>query len=244
MSSLSNQTALIVGVGGLGCPAALALARAGIGRLILADNDTVAESNLPRQVLFDEADIGRDKLDAAKEALAQESSSRVELFRGRLRPENARELIAEADIVIEGADNFPTKFLAADAAHLEKTPIVHGAAIQWRGTAWLVEAQGQPCYRCVFEDILPADQSPNCNEAGVIGPLTGIVGAFMADLALDALQGDLQRSGTIFSIDAQKMSVRPQQMSPRLDCTLCGSTPQIHTVDYDRYVGPLCSTAS
>lgn len=223
-SRLTQKTALIVGLGGLGCPAALALVRAGVGTLLLCDDDTVDATNLHRQILFSEKDVGRDKLDAARDALSREGASEIELIRSRFLPENSRALVRRADIVLEGADNFATKFLAADTCFLEEKPIVHGACIRFVGTAWSVSPTGQPCYRCLFEDLLPEEQSPNCNSAGVFGPVVGVIGALMADLAFDALLDVTDRSGQVFSFDGKRLVARTTVVSPRTDCPLCGSS--------------------
>jgi len=226
MSDLGSKKVLIVGLGGLGCPAALALARAGIGELVLCDDDIVDVTNLHRQILYRETDVGRDKLTAGREALLGEASStKISLRRTRLLPTTARALVAESDLVVEGADNFATKFLAADAAFLEEKPIVHGAAVRMHGTAWSVGARGKPCYRCLFEDLLPAADAPNCSEAGVAGPLVGLVGAYMADLALSRLQDDDSRETRITSFDGTSLKVRDVSVSSRPDCALCGTHP-------------------
>ncbi|HYJ10603.1 MAG TPA: ThiF family adenylyltransferase, partial [Polyangiaceae bacterium] len=178
-----RKRALVVGLGGLGCPVAGVLARVDELELWLCDDDLVDETNLHRQLLYREQDVGRHKLDAAEHALLElgVAPERLRLVRSRLLPENARQLVREVDVVIEGADNFATKFLAADAAHLEARPIVHGAGIRFVATAWAVAAQGRPCYRCLFEDVPPGAQQ-NCSEAGVMGPVVGFCGALMADL--------------------------------------------------------------
>lgn len=242
-ASGSLPTALIIGVGGLGCPVAWALAQSGRARLLLCDDDRVDESNLHRQILFSKHDVGRDKLDAAQEALTRWGAPAVDVVRGRFLPENARERVRRADVVIEGADNFGTKFLAADACYLERIPVVHGAAIRWHGTAWSVSATGRPCYRCLFEDVLPAERAPNCNEAGVMGPVVGVVGALMADLALDALlaaspeAGTGQRHGIIHTFEGKTDRLRAVPVSPRRDCALCGDSPEITEVSEARYWG-------
>jgi adenylyltransferase/sulfurtransferase len=238
---MSQKTALVIGLGGLGCPAALALARAKVGTLVLCDDDRVELTNLHRQVLYSDDDIGRDKLDAAKEALLAEGAQDVKLVRSRFLPENARELVRDVDVVLEGADNFATKFLAADACHLEQTAVVHGAAVRLMGTAWTVGPHGAPCYRCLFEDILPDDVAPNCSGAGVFGPVVGFVGALMADLALDELLGLRDRRGTIFTFDGKKQGLRPVSVKSRASCALCGADPQhpkIRTIGRALYTSP------
>jgi molybdopterin/thiamine biosynthesis adenylyltransferase len=237
-ADLKSKSALVVGVGGLGCPAALALARAGVGHLVLCDNDKVDETNLHRQILFDDTDVGRDKLDAAKEALEREGAAEVTLVRSRLLPKVARQMVQNVDVVLEGADNFATKFLAADACFLERTPVIHGAAVRFVGTAFSVASRGGPCYRCLFEDLLDDGEAPNCSEAGVVGPVVGIVGALMADLALDVLSGDSSRQGTVYSFDGKSLSLRPVSVGPRGDCKLCGTASKnpISEVHMDLYV--------
>lgn len=222
---LGSKTALIIGLGGLGCPAALALARAGVGRLLLCDDDVVDPTNLHRQILFSDADVGRNKLDAARDALVAEGARSIELIRSRLLPENSRELVRRADVVLEGADNFATKFLASDTCFLEKKAIVHGACVRFVGTTFSVSTGGRPCYRCLFEDLLADENAPNCTGAGVFGPVVGIVGALMADLALDVLLGLTDRSGRIFSIDGKRESIRSTIIAPRSDCPLCAEEP-------------------
>lgn len=228
---LSQKSVLIVGLGGLGCPAALALADAGVGELVLCDDDRVEVSNLHRQILYSDADVGQDKLESARAALLAAGASSVRLERTRLLPHNARNLVRSVDAVIEGADNFATKFLAADACFLESKPVVHGAAVRMMGTAWSVSAQGSPCYRCLFEDLLPEDAAPNCAQAGVLGPVVGVVGALMADLALDALLGDSGRLSQIYTFDGKKMRLRGVPVAPRHDCQLCSENESEARID-------------
>jgi len=240
----STKKALIVGLGGLGCPAAMALAEAGVGELHLADDDVVSESNLHRQVLYQDADVGKDKLLAAQERLLELGAARVVLHPGRFLPENARELTRGMDVLIEGADNFATKFLAADAGYLEQVPVVHGAAVRFLGTALSSAPQGGPCYRCVFEDLLPDDQAPNCSGAGVMGPVVGVIGALLADLALDWLSGDPSRAGLMHSFDGKKVQLRTARISARAECRLCGAaaSQKIHLLSRELYgaaaIGP------
>lgn len=238
---LADKSALIVGVGGLGCPAALALVRAGVGRVVLADDDVVEAANLHRQILFDERDVGRSKLDSARETLLARGGTErgIELYRGRLLPDTARELVRSVDVVLEGSDNFATKFLAADVGFLEARAVVHGAAIRWRGTAWLVPAGGAPCYRCLFEDV-PAGAQQGCSEAGVMGPVVGLVGALMADLALRFLVGDESAAGSITSYDGKLDRLRSTSVPARPDCPLCGKQVIADLVE-TRYVSGLCT---
>ncbi|MEB2313515.1 MAG: HesA/MoeB/ThiF family protein [Sorangiineae bacterium] len=239
---LRRASALVIGAGGLGCPAALALVRAGVGRVVLADDDQVELTNLHRQILFSDDDVGADKLDAAARALDRERTEeqRIELVRSRFLPENARALARDADIVLEGADNFATKFLAADACALEHRPVVHGAGIRWLATALSVAPGGRPCYRCLFEDLPGGDAAPNCATAGVMGPVVGFAGALMADLALSWLTGDDTRAGRIFTFDGWRERLREVPITPRADCALCGPRPRITRLDEALYLGDEC----
>ncbi len=232
---LGAKTALLVGAGGLGCPAAIALVHAGVGRLLIADDDIVDWSNLHRQILFDESHVGLDKTQVAIQQLkAIAPQVRVESVGGRLLPHNAGRLVRSADVVIEGADNFATKFLVADAAYLNDRPVIHGAAIRWRGTAMCVAPAGAPCYRCLFEEALSGGDAPNCDEAGVVGPVVGIAGAMMADLALSLLT-ERPRYGEVVTLDGKRNQMRSRRVHARRSCQLCGSNPTIRSIDPARY---------
>jgi len=235
---LAGKSVLVVGAGGLGCPAALALLKANVGRVAIADDDRVELTNLHRQVLYDDNDVGRDKLDAALETLAHFAlpGQTVEAVRTRLLPENARSLVRRYDLVLEGADNFATKFLAADACRLEARPVVHGAAVRLRATVWSVAPTGGPCYRCLFEDVPGSEAALTCAEAGVLGPVVGLAGALMADLALDVLTGS-PRYGTLFAYDGLRDRFRAVPVEPRASCPLCGPRATISEID------ELCYTA-
>lgn len=229
---------LIVGAGGLGCPAAIALARAG-ARVTLADDDRVERSNLHRQILFDEKDVGAPKLDAAKQALFELTGRDVRTIATRVLPENALEIVRGFDVVVEGSDNFPTKFMVADACAIARVPVVHGACVRWHGTVLAVSASQRPCYRCLFEDI-PHEHVQNCAEAGVMGPVCGIIGAIQADLALAFTKGK-DVGGTLVTFDGKTERVRRRRASLRASCPLCGDTKTISTVDRTRYAPVDCA---
>lgn len=239
MNRFGSARVLVVGTGGLGCPAAIALARAGVGTLGLADDDDVDVSNLHRQILFERTDVGTPKTIAAARALRELAPGvAIEVHETRLLPTNAVDLASRYDLVVEGSDNFPTKFLAADAARLAGKPIVHAAAVRWHGTALAVGPAGKPCYRCLFEDV-PRENAPNCAEAGVIGPMVGVVGAAQADLALSVLGGD-DVFGTLFTFDGKTLASRRRRIASRPSCELCGEANVIHAIDGARYAPVAC----
>jgi molybdopterin/thiamine biosynthesis adenylyltransferase len=242
----SRARVLLVGVGGLGCPAALALARAGLGTIGLCDDDEVDRSNLHRQILYGEADVGSMKVDAAARALRQRfdrpplgrAAPALRLHRERLLPENAVSLVGEYDLVLEGSDNFATKFLAADACAIAGVAVVHASAVRWIGTALAVGPAGRPCYRCLFEDVLGGD-APNCAEAGILGPVAGVVAAAQVDLGLAWLDGEAVE-GQLVTFDGRTGAFRRRTIARRPDCALCGrsSGARIDRIDPERYVSP------
>lgn len=211
----------VVGVGGLGCPAALSLAEAGVP-LRLIDEDTVERSNLHRQVLFGDADVGRRKVEAAREALARVAPGvAIEARPEHLVPDRADDLLGGAAVIVEGSDNLPTKFLAADAARRLGVPVVHGACVGWRGTVLPVSWGDGACYRCVFEDV-PEEETTSCAIAGVYGPVTSVVGAVMAADALRLLRGDRGAAGSLARYDGWNQTFRATRFARRRDCPLCG----------------------
>lgn len=213
--------AAVVGVGGLGCPAALALAEAGVD-LRLIDEDAVERSNLHRQVLFTDADLGRRKVDAARAALlALAPALRIEAHPEHLVPGRAEALLRGAAVIVEGSDNLPTKFLTADVARRLGVPVVHGACVAWHGTVLPVGWGDGACYRCVFEEV-PPDEATNCAIAGVYGPVTSVVGALMAADALRLLRGDRGAAGHLARYDGWNQSFRATKFARRGDCPLCG----------------------
>jgi len=229
---------LVIGVGGLGSPAAIALARAGVGCLGLADDDAVERSNLHRQILFREDDVGAPKVEAALAALLRIARLEVRTH-SRVLPHDAVDVVRGYDVVVEGSDNFATKFLTADACAIARVPVVHAAAVRWYGTALAVGAVGAPCYRCLFED-LPEGDAPNCAEAGVVGPMVGVVGALQADLALAFVDGR-DPAGTLVTFDGRDDAFRRRTIPARRDCPLCGTARRIRSIEPDRYAGQACA---
>ncbi len=179
------RRALVVGAGGLGAPAALGLAAAGVAHLTLLDHDEVDATNLGRQLLFGDADVGRPKAVVLAEALRRRFPAHCyDPVPIRLDRANALDLVRAHDVVIDGSDNFPTRFLASDACCEAGTVLVHGAALRWLGQVMRIEPGRGPCLRCVFEGEPPTGAAPTCAEAGVVSPLVGLVGAWMAEAAL------------------------------------------------------------
>jgi molybdopterin/thiamine biosynthesis adenylyltransferase len=243
MSTSSDQgpggaRVVLVGIGGVGAPAAIALAHAGLGTLIIVDDDEVETANLHRQILFSDADVGRSKLDAARDALARESPElAVVLYPGRALPSSALAIVREADAVIDATDNFASRFLLADACRLAGVPVVHAAAVRWHGTALSSGPAGRPCYRCLFED-LPEGGGPDCATAGIVGPVAGVIGAVAAEMALAAAAKDPRLSGKVATFDGLRDELRLVDVPARRDCPLCGPQHTIHDLAESRYVGP------
>jgi molybdopterin/thiamine biosynthesis adenylyltransferase len=229
-----NARVLVVGVGGLGSPAAIAFVRGGVGTLGIVDDDAVEQSNLHRQILFDDADVGASKVVAAARALGRLGDSTIVTHSTRILPANAVEVVRGYDVVVEGSDNFPTKFLVADACAITRVPVVHAAAVRWVGTVLAVAGGGAPCYRCLFEDV-PVGDAPNCADAGVVGPVVGIVGALQADLALAMVDG-ADVGGTLVTFDGRDDAFRRRKIARRPACPLCGTRPRIRSIETDRYV--------
>jgi adenylyltransferase/sulfurtransferase len=230
---------LLVGAGGLGSPVALLLARRGGVHVTLLDDDVVDRTNLHRQTLYDESDVGERKTERAAARMHAEAKAArvlldVEAIDGRLVPENAAALVSRADLVIEGTDNLATKFLVADAAFLAGRPAVHAGVVRWTGWALASKPGTSACLRCLFED-LPRDRVETCADAGVVGPLVGVVGALEASLALRALDGDEGAFGTVVHVDALRGRLRRARVAKRPGCPLCG-TGQIRDVGAARYL--------
>jgi molybdopterin/thiamine biosynthesis adenylyltransferase len=239
----SDKSVLLVGAGGIGAPFLITLAHARASlRLYVADDDAVEVSNLHRQILFSDADVGRSKLDALRDAAAAIAPGiALELVRSRFLPDNAVDLASRVDLVVDASDNFATRFLVADACGIAKKPLVHAAAVRWTATVLAVSSQGGPCYRCLFED-LPEGPAPDCATAGVAGPVCGVAGSIAADLALRMLDGDAGAPGAVYTYDGLRDRLRRVDVSPRARCALCGSSRSITSIQADRYAGPACSS--
>lgn len=234
---MSDARILVIGAGGLGSPAALVLARSGVRRFTLVDDDVVDVSNLHRQVLYEEADVGRGKLERAAARLGREGAE-VRTVEGRFVPSTALELLRGHDLVVEGADNFATKFLAADACAMARVPLVSAGAVRWSGWALASLPGASACLRCVFEDV-PRDRVETCAEAGVVGPLVGLIGALQAALALRLAAGDEGAAGVLWSYRGLEGRVRASRVRRRADCPACAG--EISDLSVERYAPPQCS---
>jgi adenylyltransferase/sulfurtransferase len=233
---LRSGRALIVGAGGLGAPAALYLAAAGVGRIGLADFDVVEVSNLQRQVLYTTADVGRPKVEAARERLlALNPEIVIEAHRERVSAANARGLLGGYDVVVDGTDNFPTRYLVNDACVLMGLPYVYGSIFRFEGQASVFWKGRAPCYRCLHPEPPPAGLVPNCAEGGVLGVLPGVIGSIQAAEALKILIGRGETlAGRLLLFDALTMRFREMAITRDPDCPVCGDRPTItELVDID-----------
>ncbi|DAC19992.1 MAG TPA: HesA/MoeB/ThiF family protein, partial [Candidatus Poseidoniales archaeon] len=205
---LGESSVLIVGAGGLGSPASLYLAAAGVGRLGLIDNDAVDVSNLQRQILHATEDVGRPKVESAKETLgALDPNVNVEVFNERLHPGNVLERFQGWDLIIDGTDNLPTRYLIDDACSLLGLPWMYGSVFRFEGQVSLFNHNGGPCYRDLFPEPPPPEAVPTCSEAGVFGVLPGIIGLLQATEAIKLLLGmPTSLSGVLLLYDAQSMT--------------------------------------
>ncbi len=220
---LKEARVLLVGAGGLGSPAALYLAAAGVGRLGIVEFDRVDESNLQRQILYRSSDVGRPKLAAAVERLS-EVNPHVEVapVDGRLGADNARELVEAYDVVVDGSDNFPTRYLVNDACVLTDTPDVFGSVLRFEGQVSVFAAPGGPCYRCVYREPPPPEQAPSCAEAGVLGVLPGIIGALQAHEAIKLVLGlGEPLVGRFLVFDGVRMRFREIAVTKDPECPMC-----------------------
>ena len=241
---LKRAAVLVVGVGGLGAPAALYLAAAGVGRLGLVDFDVVDVSNLQRQVIFGTRDAGLAKSAAACERL-HDLNPEIELTAHdtRLTSENAIEILGAYDVVVDGSDNFAAKYLVNDACVLLKKPDVYGSVLRFEGQASVFGASGGPCYRCLFPDPPPRGSVPDCADAGVLGVLPGIVGSIQAAETLKLILGTGDSlAGRLLLFDALAMRMREVKISRNPDCPVCGDNPTIEKlIDYDEFCGAVAS---
>lgn len=220
---------LVVGTGGLGCPAALYLAAAGVGTLGLVEFDRVDLSNLQRQILHSDAGVGRPKLASASEALGRINPHvRLVGHETRLNAANARDILAGYDVVVDGTDNFATRYLINDACVLLNKPNVSGSVLRFLGMLSVYHWQGGPCYRCLYPEPPPPDQVPSCAEAGVLGVLPGVIGTLQATEAIKLLTGiGHPLSGRLLRYNALELSFRELRLERDPACPVCGTHPRI-----------------
>ena len=224
---LKAARVLLIGAGGLGSPAALYLAAAGVGTLGVVEFDRVDETNLHRQILFGASDVGRLKLEVASERLAEINPFvRVEAHAARFDLDNALELVGDYDLVVDGSDNFPTRYLVNDACVMTGRPDVWGAVFRFEGQVSLFGAPGGPCYRCLFPEPPPPGSVPNCAEAGFFGVLPGIIGSIQAAEAIRWITGVGESlAGRLLLFDALAMSFREVRLGKSPDCPVCSANP-------------------
>lgn len=236
---IGHARVLIVGAGGLGSPAAFYLAAAGIGTIGLIDGDVVDLSNLQRQVIHRTADIGRPKVASAKERiLALNPSVAVETHDMRLTADNALDLIGRYDIVVDGVDSFPAKFLINDACFFARKPLVHGGILRFEGRVFTILPGTSACYRCIFKQPPPPGLVASCQEAGVIGALAGVIGTIQATEVLKlVLDRGRLLTDRLLDYDARLTRFREIKISRNPHCPLCGEHPEItRLVEHDSEV--------
>ena len=221
MSRYAGRRVLVIGMGGLGCPASLALAYAGVREFTIADPDVVELSNLHRQPWYRSSDVGSPKVEVAAERLRDAfPSARVTALPFRVDSERAASLFVEHDVIIDGTDDVESKFLLSQIAVRHRVPLVHGGVIRFEGQAMLIAPEG-PCLRCLFEPPT-RDETTSCARAGVLGTVAGVIGATQAVLGLAALNGEGNRYGRLIVFDGWKLSERAIAVSRAPDCPICG----------------------
>lgn len=238
---LMNGSVLIIGAGGLGAPAAMYLAAAGVGKIGIADADVVDLSNLQRQIIHTTADVGRPKVESAAETMrAINPDVEVVTYHEFISSANIMDIIKDYDFVLDGTDNFPAKFLINDACVMADKPFSHAGILRFKGQLMTVIPHQSPCYRCVFRTMPPKDAIPTCKQAGVIGAMAGVIGSLQALEAVKFLTGAGELlTGKLLTFDALTMKFHTVKLPPRGDgCAVCSDHPQItELIDYEQ---PAC----
>ncbi len=237
---LKQAKVLLIGTGGLGAPLGLYLAAAGVGRLGLVDFDVVDFTNLQRQVTFGTEDVGRPKLEAAAERLhSLNPEIEIVTHEAKLASENALEILRDYDIIVDGTDNFPTRYLVNDACVLLGKPNVYGSIFRFEGQATVFALEDAPCYRCLYPEPPPPGLVPSCAEGGVLGVLPGIVGAIQANETIKLIIGKGETlKGRLLVFDALKMKFRELRLRKNPDCPVCGAHPTVtKLIDYYEFCG-------
>jgi adenylyltransferase/sulfurtransferase len=237
---LKAAKVLCIGTGGLGAPLGLYLAAAGVGRIGLVDFDSVDLTNLQRQILFDTTDVGRPKIEAAAARLhGMNPEIQIDTLETRLTSENALDILKDYDVVVDGTDNFPTRYLVNDACVLLGKPNVYGSIFRFEGQVSIFGAPGGPCYRCLYPEPPPPGLVPSCAEGGVLGVLPGIVGAIQAAETLKLIigKGD-PLIGRLLLFDALAMRFRELKLRKNPECPVCGAHPTVtKLIDYAEFCG-------
>jgi len=243
--ALKKSRVLLVGAGGLGSPVALYLAAAGVGTIGLVDFDSVDLSNLQRQVLHGSSAIGSSKIDSARDRLRDINPNVVvDAFETRLTSANALEIARDYDIIVDGTDNFATRYLINDTSVLLGMPNVYGSVYRFEGQASVFGAPDGPCYRCLFREPPPPELVPNCAEGGVLGVVPGLVGTIQATEAIKLLLGLGETLvGRLLTIDAMTMAFRTIEIRKDPECPACGTHEITELIDYDEFCGGSRSTA-
>lgn len=237
---LKAATVLLIGAGGLGSPLAMYLAAAGIGRIGLVDYDVVDYTNLQRQIIHGTKDVGRPKLDSARERILDINPHvRVDTYDVPLTSANALEIFEPYDIIIDGTDNFPTRYLTNDACVLLGKPNVYGSIFRFEGQASVFYAEEGPCYRCLFPEPPPPGLVPSCAEGGVLGILPGTIGAIQATEAVKLILGAGESLvGRLLLYDALNMSFEQVRLRKNPNCPVCGENPTVtELIDYEQFCG-------
>ena len=238
---LMNGSVLIIGAGGLGAPAAMYLAAAGVGKIGIADADVVDLSNLQRQIIHTTADVGRPKVESAAETMrAINPDVEVVTYHEFISSANIMDIIKDYDFVLDGTDNFPAKFLINDACVMADKPFSHAGILRFKGQLMTVIPHQSPCYRCVFKTMPPKDAIPTCKQAGVIGAMAGVIGSLQALEAVKFLTGAGELlTGRLLTFDALTMKFHTVKLPPRGDgCAVCSDHPEItELIDYEQ---PAC----
>jgi sulfur-carrier protein adenylyltransferase/sulfurtransferase len=235
--ALKRSRVLLVGAGGLGSPVALYLAAAGVGTLGLVDFDTVDLSNLQRQILHGSAGVGSSKIDSARDRLLDINPNvSIEPYRTRLTSQNALEIARDYDLIVDGTDNFATRYLVNDTSVLLGIPNVYGSVYRFEGQASVFGAADGPCYRCLFRDPPPPDLVPSCAEGGVLGVVPGLVGTIQATEAIKMLLGlGDTLVGKLLTIDVMTMSFRTLTIQKDPECPACGTHEITELIDYEEF---------
>ena len=243
---LKRARVLIIGAGGLGSPIAMYLAAAGVGHLGIVDSDVVDRTNLQRQILHGTSDIGRRKTESAAERLTEINPNvEVTRFDVTLTSHNALGIMADYDIIVDGTDNFPTRYLVSDACVILGKPNVHGSIIRFEGQASVFSHEAGPCYRCLFREPPPPGLVPNCAEGGVFGVVPGIVGSIQATEAIKLALGLTDTlSGRLLLIDVMRMRFRTITIQRDPSCPACGTREITELIDYDEFCGVAPSPVS